>query len=159
MTKTFSFLVRVRYVECDMQGHAFNAHYLTWFDMAHAELLSEAFGRRLAELVTAGSDVVVAECGIRYLAPARFDDELLIEIELDPPTASSLTSHFRVRRESDVITEGFVRHVWFDLNERHKQPWPDDLREALMPYVSARPAAAGANGDQSDRRSDRGRVT
>lgn len=24
--------MRVRYVECDTQGHVFNAHYLTWFD-------------------------------------------------------------------------------------------------------------------------------
>lgn len=34
-----------------------------------------------------------------------------------------------------MITEAFVRHVWFDLNEQRKQPWPDELREALMPYV------------------------
>ena len=31
--------LRVRYVECDMQGHVFNAHYLTSFDLAHTELL------------------------------------------------------------------------------------------------------------------------
>ncbi len=118
-----------------MQGHAFNGHYLTWFDMAHTELLSEAFGRRFTELVATGSDVVVAECGIRYLAPAHFNDELEIEIELEPPTTSSLTSHFTVRREGDVLTEAFVRHVWFDLRERQKQRWPEELREALMPYV------------------------
>jgi acyl-CoA thioester hydrolase len=135
MTTPFRFRIRVRYVECDMQGHAFNAHYLTWFDMAHAELMSEALGRRFAELINAGSDVVVAECGIRYMAPAHFDDELEIEVEVEPASSSSLTSHFRVRREGDLITEAFVRHVWFDLNERRKQPWPKELREALVPYV------------------------
>lgn len=98
MATPFSFPIRVRYVECDMQRRAFNAHYLTWFDMAHAELLSEALGRRFAELINAGSDVVAAECGIRYMAPAHFDDELEIEVELEPPSTSSLTSHFTVRR-------------------------------------------------------------
>ena len=36
--------LRVRYVECDMQGHVFNGHYLTWFDIAHTEALRAATG-------------------------------------------------------------------------------------------------------------------
>lgn len=36
--------LRVRYVECDMQGRVFNGHYLTWVDMAHSEALRELFG-------------------------------------------------------------------------------------------------------------------
>lgn len=36
--------LRVRYVECDMQGRVFNGHYLTWIDMAHTEALGEIAG-------------------------------------------------------------------------------------------------------------------
>ena len=36
--------LRVRYVECDMQGHVFNGHYLTYFDLAHTEALRTATG-------------------------------------------------------------------------------------------------------------------
>ena len=66
--------LRVRYIECDMQGHVFNAHYLTWFDVAHTELLREAGfpGSFEREAV----DVVVAEAQVRYRSPARFDEEL-----------------------------------------------------------------------------------
>jgi hypothetical protein len=55
--------VQVRYAECDMQGHVFNAHYLTWFDMAHTALLKDALSRPYSELVASGIDVVVAGRG------------------------------------------------------------------------------------------------
>ena len=68
----FSVQLRVRYVECDMQGHVFNGHYLTWFDLAHTELLRAATGLAYDQLVARhGFDVVVAESNVRYRAPAR----------------------------------------------------------------------------------------
>lgn len=132
----FSIPVQVRYAECDMQGHVFNAHYLTWFDMAHTALLTEALGMSYRALVASGIDVVVAESGVRYLSPARFEDELEIGIELDPPTNSSLTSRFTVRRGDEVITRGFLRHVCVGADTLEKTPWPDDVRAAFAPYVS-----------------------
>src|ERR1700736_3310680 len=111
VTPPFAQRLRVRYAECDMQGHVFNAHYLTWFDMAHTALLTEALGRPYTELVASGIDVVVAESGVRYLSPAHFDEQLEIGIELDPPTTSSLTSRFNVLRDQTTIAEGFLRHV------------------------------------------------
>jgi acyl-CoA thioester hydrolase len=123
----FALPVQVRYAECDMQGHVFNAHYLTWFDMAHTALLKDALGRPYSELVASGIDVVVAESGVRYLAAARFEDELQIQVELDPPTTTSLTSRFTIRRGGAVITEGFLRHVCVDAATLRKTPWPDDV--------------------------------
>jgi acyl-CoA thioester hydrolase len=119
-----------------MQGHVFNAHYLTWFDMAHTALLTEALGAPYSELVASGVDIVVAESGVRYLSPARFEDDLEIGVELEPPTNSSLTSRFAVRRDGDVITRGFLRHVAVDPKTMQKIPWPDDVRDAFAPYVT-----------------------
>lgn len=139
MPAPFSIRVRVRYAECDMQGHVFNAHYLTWFDMAHTSLLTEALGRSYAELVASGVDVVVAESGVRYLAPARFDQELEIGVQLEPPTNSSLTSRFTVRRDDSLIAEGFLRHVCVDARTLQKMSWPEDIRAAFAPYVAGQP--------------------
>jgi acyl-CoA thioester hydrolase len=119
-----------------MQGHVFNAHYLTWFDMAHTALLVEATGRSYTELVTSGVDFVVAESGVRYLAPARFDALLEVGVELDPPTTSSLTSRFTIRHENEVITRGFLRHICVDAKTHEKRPWPDSVRAAFQGYVT-----------------------
>ena len=131
--------VRVRYAECDMQGHVFNAHYLTWFDMAHTALLEAALGRPYTELVASGIDFVVAESGVRYLAPAHYDQLLEVGVQLDPPRTSSLTSRFTIRRDDDLVTEGFLRHVCVDAMTHEKRPWPDEFRSALRPYVAELP--------------------
>jgi acyl-CoA thioester hydrolase len=128
-----------------MQGHVFNAHYLTWFDMAHTALVVEAVGRSYTELVASGVDFVVAECGVRYLAPARFDELLEVGIELEPPTTSSLTSRFTVRRDGEVITRGFLRHICVDAETHEKRAWPDQVRSAFQPWVGAsEPGGGGA---------------
>jgi acyl-CoA thioester hydrolase len=134
----FSVQLRVRYVECDMQGHVFNGHYLTWFDLAHTELLRAATGLAYDQLIARhGFDVVVAESNVRYRAPAHFDDELTIEVVLDPPTTTSLTSRFTILRDGEAITEGFLRHVCVDAESSMKMPWPDAVRDGLAPYVAS----------------------
>jgi acyl-CoA thioesterase FadM len=79
----------------------------------------------------------VAEARIRYLAPARLDDELTIEIALAPLTTTSMTSEFTVARGDVEIAAASLRHVCYDLNARGKRPWPDELRKGLGAYVDA----------------------
>jgi acyl-CoA thioester hydrolase len=129
--------LRVRYVECDMQGHVFNGHYLTWFDMAHSDALRLATGLTYQELIqTHGIDFVVAESGVRYRAPAHYDDELQVAVTFEPLTSSSLTSRFAVVRGGVTIATGFLRHVCVDSEDYKKQPWPEPVRAALAPYAS-----------------------
>jgi acyl-CoA thioester hydrolase len=118
-----------------MQGHVFNGHYLTWFDMAHTAMLTEAAGRPYAELMAGGIDVVVAEAGVRYRAPARFDDELRIALGLEPPTTTSLTSRLSVTRNGTAIASGFLRHVCVRTGTLEKLPWPDWLRDGFARYA------------------------
>jgi acyl-CoA thioester hydrolase len=128
--------LRVRYVECDMQGHVFNGHYLTYFDLAHTEALRSALGVSYAEFVAEhGVDFVVAESGVRHLAPAHFDDVLEISVTFAPPTSSSLVSRFAIGRDGTAVAAGFLRHVCVDARTHAKAPWPDVFRDALAPYV------------------------
>jgi acyl-CoA thioester hydrolase len=134
--------LRVRYVECDMQGHAFNAHYLTWFDLAHTEALRAATGLGYHELLMArGVDLVVAESNVRHLAPARYDDVLEVETVFGALTTSSLTSQLTIRRDGATIAAGSLRHVCVETDAYTKSPWPDVVRAALAPYVTGPPAS------------------
>lgn len=129
--------LRVRFVECDMQGHVFNGHYLMYFDLAHTEALRSASGMTYPELVQAhGTDFVVAESGVRYLAPAYYDDLLEIAVTFEPPSTSSLTSRFDVTRAGDPIAAGFLRHVCVDSKTYKKAPWPAAFRATIAPYVA-----------------------
>ena len=130
----FTHELRVRYAECDAQGRVFNAHYLTWFDLAHTELLREAIGS-YTEIVGRGVELVVGEANARYRGAARFDELIQLDVALDPIGTTSLTSRFTVRRGDDLLTEGWLRHVCVDANSFAKKPWPGWMKEALAPYV------------------------
>jgi acyl-CoA thioester hydrolase len=130
----FVHCLRVRYNECDAQGHVFNANYFTYFDVALTELWREVLGSYEA-LTAEGLDLVVAETGARFQAPARFDDELEITLEVERLGNTSMVSAIGVRRNGDMLAEGHIVHI-FVRAERlgEKAPIPDYVRRVLQPY-------------------------
>jgi acyl-CoA thioester hydrolase len=123
--------LRVRYSECDAQQHVFNANYLMYFDVTMTELWRDRLGG-YDEMLAAGVDMVVAEATIRYLAPARFDDELEIEPVVSHLGTTSLVTRLLVRRGDDLLAEGELRHVFVDTQTMTKTPLPDPVRAALQ---------------------------
>jgi acyl-CoA thioester hydrolase len=117
-----------------MQRRVFNAHYLTWFDLAHTELLREAAGYP-GSFEQAGVDVVVRSAEVAFRAPARFDEEVEIGVALEPPGRTSLASRFAVARAGLVLAEGRLHHVCVDAAEFRPRPWPAWLRDRLHPYI------------------------
>lgn len=122
--------LRVRYVECDMQGRVFNGHYLTWIDMAHTDAIRDAVGD-YSSIVAGGFDFVVAAAELRFRQPARFDDQLLVQVSISPPGRTSLRSEFTILRSEDLIAECTITHVCVDARTFVKQPWPDWIRARL----------------------------
>ena len=122
--------LRVRYAECDMQGRVFNGHYLTWTDMAHTEALREHVGGYQG-LMGRGIDLVVAAAQLQFRAPARFDDELIVRVDIDTPGNTSLQSRFVITRGDEVIAEATMVHVCVDATTFEKCSWPDWFRDRL----------------------------
>ena len=125
---------RVRYAECDRQGHVFNAHYFAYFDLVLTELWRAAIGH-YDLMVERGVDLVVAEAQARYLRPARFDDELDATAAVERLGSTGITTRFRVLRDGDLLVDGRLRHVCVDATTLTKAPIPDWLRAALQPWV------------------------
>ena len=73
MSDVFRHRIRVRYGECDLQGVVFNANWLAYFDVVITELWRDRVGDYM-DMIERGVDMVVAEAGVRFRAPARFDD-------------------------------------------------------------------------------------
>jgi acyl-CoA thioester hydrolase len=144
VSATFRHRLRVRFSECDLQGVVFNAHYLTFFDIVITELWREAVGG-WSKMVEEGADLVVAEARVRYLAPARFDDELELGARVARLGNTALTTHMTVERAGDgvLLAEGELRHVCVDPATGAKQPIPDAIREGLRPYVVEAVQVAG----------------
>jgi len=125
----------VRSHECDPQGVVFNANYFPYFDIALTEMWREAFGS-YGEVVASGADVVVVEASATFRAPARFDDELDVELGIERLGTTSMTTSTAIRRDGDLLVEGRMVHVVVDPATMLKQEIPDRLRSGLEPYAS-----------------------
>ncbi len=134
----FTHSFRIRYHECDAQGHAFNAHYFAFFDVAMTELWRAALAGGYQEMLDEhGIDMVVAEASARFLGSARFDELVDLDVELIRLGTTSTTTAFALRRADDVLVEGELRHVYMNVTSWEKAPIPDLIRAALAPFSRA----------------------
>jgi acyl-CoA thioester hydrolase len=126
--------LRVRYNECDAQGHVFNANYFVYVDVTLTEFWREAFGSYDAFLAD-GLDLVVAEAGARFRSPARFDDELEITLEVERLGNTSMTSAIAITRDGDALVEGRIVHIFVHADRlAEKASIPDHVRRVLERY-------------------------
>jgi acyl-CoA thioester hydrolase len=122
--------IRVRYGECDLQGHVFNANYFSYFDIALTELWREVAGG-YQEMLDSGFDLVVVEATARFRAPARFDDELDLEVTVGHLGTTSMRTDLRVLRDQDLLVEGRMVHVFIEKGTTAKAAIPPGIRQAL----------------------------
>ena len=129
----FRHRIRVRFNECDGQGVVFYANYLMYFDVAITELWREASGAGYAGMIANGTDAMVAEANIRYLASARFDDELDLVATVTRIGTTSTVTHLSAERVADgvVLAEADLRHVFIELETLEKTEVPDEVRAGL----------------------------
>jgi acyl-CoA thioester hydrolase len=126
--------LRVRFHECDPQGVVFNAHYFTYFDIALTEMWRAAFGS-YQSVVEQGTDVVVVEAAATYRAPARFDEEIEVELGVARLGTTSMTTQTAIRRDGQLLVEGRLVHVFVDPSTMAKQEIPAHIRAGLEAYA------------------------
>lgn len=89
---------RVLYADTDLAGVVYHGTYVRLFEAARTELL-HAGGCHVAALQERDGIVfVVSELGLKYVAPARYGDELAIEVRCRELRRASLTLEYQVKR-------------------------------------------------------------
>ncbi len=134
MGKPFTHELRVRYGECDPQGIVFNANYLLYFDVAFTELWRAAVGP-WQDMVARGVDAVVADASLGFRAPARYDDELALRLQITRLGRTSITTQFEVLRAGELLVEGRLRHVCVATDTWAKAELPQWVRDGLRRFA------------------------
>lgn len=122
--------LRVRYGECDPQGIVFNANYLLYVDVAFTELWREAIGP-WTQMTESGYDAVVADVRLSFKQPARFDDELDVEMAVARLGRSSIETAITIRRADEVLVTGELRHVVVSTETWRSTEMPAFIRDGL----------------------------
>lgn len=129
------YAVRVYYEDTDLSGVTYHANYLRWFERARSDLL------RLLEIdqraaVEAGEGAyAVADLSIRYLRPAKLDDDVTIETRCTELRAASCRMHQRALRGDDLLAEATLR-VGFVAPDGRPRRQPQDWRNAFQTLLS-----------------------
>src|SRR5688572_5853666 len=87
--------IRVRYAETDAAGIAHHAAFVPWLEAGRVDWLRAA-GGSYRQLETEGYSLPVVELRLRYVGPARFDDELVVRTGLSELRSRSLRFVYEV---------------------------------------------------------------
>ena len=92
------FAVRAYFEDTDLSGVVYHANYLRWFERARSDMVRLlGIDQRAASEAGQGA-FAVAELTIRYAAPARLDDAVLIETRCTALGAATCRMHQRDRK-------------------------------------------------------------
>ena len=133
------FSIRVRYGDTDQMGFAYYGNYLRWFEIGRAEML-RSLGRSYRDIESQGIWLPVLEATCRYLKPARYDDEVVIETGVRELGRASVRFGYVVRRggSDELLAFGETGHCFMGAGERPVRP-PRDLLETLAAAPAATP--------------------
>jgi acyl-CoA thioester hydrolase len=105
--------LRVRYAETDQMGVAHHSMYFWYFEAARTELFRET-GHSYAELEKQGIMLPLIEAQCRYIGPAYYDDELVIECTCDAVPSPRYRLDYVVWKKStgEKISSGYTVHAF-----------------------------------------------
>lgn len=129
------YAVRVYYEDTDLSGITYHANYLRWFERARSDLLRMLGIDQRAAIETGEGAYALSEVNLRYLAPARLDDDVVIETRCTELGAASCRMHQIARRGEDVLCEGHLRVGFITLEGRPRRQ-PAEWRAAFQTFMN-----------------------
>ncbi|MFZ0013000.1 MAG: acyl-CoA thioesterase [Acidimicrobiia bacterium] len=113
--------IRVRFYELDPYDHVNHTNYFSYFETARIEFLTE-MGWGLDKLKGGGFQLVVVEIAARFLAAARYGQELTIHTWVeDAGRVKSTWRQIMVRGEDEEVARITVTAAFTDLDGRPRR--------------------------------------
>ena len=134
------FPLRVYFEDTDLSGVVYHANYLRWFERARSEML-RCLGIEQRAVYEAGQGCyAVAELTIRYLAPARLDDAVVIESHVEELRAASCRLRQKVigrdASNDEVVLSEMRLRIGFVGPDGRPRRQPDAWRKAFAAVVA-----------------------
>lgn len=123
--------LRVRYAETDQMGVVYHSNYLVWMEIGRVELVRSR-GCNYKELEQEGLFLSVVAVACRYLYPARYDEEIVVETRIVRANPRMVEFGYRIRTAEGarLLAEASSKHVWLNREWRPTR-LPERYRELL----------------------------
>ena len=133
----FSWPLRIYWEDTDAGGIVFYANYLKFFERARTEWLRSLGIEQHSLREQTGGMFIVSETQVRYLHPARLDDELIVTAELADKGRASLVIRQQAFLKSAgaprLLAEASIRIGWVDAASLKPTRIPSSILDSLEP--------------------------
>jgi len=130
---------RVLFADCDPMRIMYYANYFRLFEIGRCELFRR-LGHPFRSYTERGLYLAVIAANCRYIRPARYDDEVVIEAGIANLGKVRVTIAYAVRLDGEVLVTGETEHVVLD-DDGRPQRLPAEVRASIL---AATPEAEGA---------------
>ena len=145
--------IRVIYGDTDRMGVVYHGTYLRYLEHARVEFMRDR-GAVYVEMERAGMGLPVTDLAVTYLAPARYDDVVTVEVGVTKLGYARIHFAYRlvVRPEdrytaagdsplsaSLVVLHAETRHACIDLEDGRPTRMPERLHDVLSEHLRANP--------------------
>lgn len=122
--------LRVRYAETDAMGIVHHSQYAIWFEAGRSDLFRER-GIAYGECEERGVYFPVTELAVRFIQPARYDEEITVASRVTAIQSRGITLQYEVHNEAGaVLATGHTRHICVNA-VREPRSLPDWLLRQL----------------------------
>ncbi len=107
--------IRVRYAETDAMGIVHHSNYVVWFEAGRSDYIRQR-GSSYAAFEAAGYRLVVSELDARFLAPAVYDEMVVVRTWLEELKSRKLVFGYAVVRAAtdETLCAGHSHHICTD---------------------------------------------
>ena len=131
---THLYAVRVYYEDTDLSGITYHANYLRWFERARSDLLRLLEIDQRSAIESGGGAYAVSEMNLKYLSPARLDDDVVIATRCTELGAASCRMHQIARRGETPLCEATLRVGFISLEGRPRRQ-PAEWRASFKTFM------------------------
>jgi acyl-CoA thioester hydrolase len=130
--------IRIRYAETDQMGYVYYGNYATFYEVARVEAL-RSLNFSYNELEKSGIMLPVLELQIKYVKPAFYDDEIVIETTItDMPKARIKFEYKTFNQKGELLNFGNTTLVFVDVNSKKPTQAPKELLEKLEKFIESK---------------------
>lgn len=134
------FPVRIYYEDTDLSGIVYHANYLRYMERARSDMLRLVGIDQRAASESGEGHYAVSNLQIKYRAPAKLDDELVVASAVEAVRAARCTIRQRVMRGDTILTDATVTAAFLTPDGRpRRQPadWVQRFQSILNGDVPA----------------------
>lgn len=125
--------LRVRYAETDAMGIVYHTNYIIWFEVGRGDYVRQKGGSYKQVFESQGFYLPVIEVGARFLAPAQYDDVLVVKTSVKELRSRSVTMYYEVvmQDSGQLLVTGHTKHFCTD-SEGRVQKFTQEMKDLLV---------------------------